>query len=140
MAAVLIDEGLEDRMSGFYGSSGAHPPDVIRLFTSVAGGVSQSSVLADFVEVTPIMGYAAKAVAGTDWAYAIDLVAHNILATADYLWFFTAGAGVTVHGWYMLNVASGKVQLAETFAVPVVIPPIGGALEIDVEDTYEQCP
>jgi hypothetical protein len=140
MAAYVIDEGLEDRMAGFYGSSSSHPPDVIRLFTACAGGPTKASVLADFVEVTAIMGYAAQTVDGADWTFAISTPSHNCLATATYLWLFTPGVGITIVGWYILNVASGKVQLAESFSVPVIIPPVGGSLEIDVEDTYEQCP
>jgi len=140
MAGLVIDEGLTDRMAGFYGNAASAPPNTLRLFTSVTSGLTRSSVVADFVEVTAINGYVEKAVAGADWSFALDLILHLDVASATYIWLFTPGPGVTILGWYLLNSAAGRVQLAEQFAAPVIIPAVGGSLELQIQDTYQQCP
>lgn len=122
MAALVIDEGLAQRMATFYANSIARTPDSLRLYTAISPALSKSSVLADFTQVVPgTMGYGPKTMTGADWSFAIDTTNHWCIATANYSWTFTAGAGLTILGWYFLNATGGKVMMAEQFSSAVVI-------------------
>jgi hypothetical protein len=140
MAALVIDEGLAQRQAAIYGNSIAKTPDSLRLYTAISPALSKGSVLANFTQVgAGTMGYGAKTVVGADWSFAIDTTNHWCIATANYAWTFTAGAGLTILGWYMLNVSGGKVFLAEEFSSPVTILAAGGSLTLTINDKYQGC-
>jgi hypothetical protein len=139
MAALIIDEGLAQRQATIYGNSIARTPDSLRLYTAISPALSKASVLANFTQLTAIMGYVAKTVAGADWSFAIDTTNHWCIATASYAWTFTAGAGFTVLGWYMLSAAGGKVMMAEEFPAPFICPAGGGNLTLTINDKYKDC-
>jgi len=139
MAAIVIDEGLTGRMAAIVGNSVGQNPTALRLYTAVSPALSKATVLANFTQVGAVMGYAAKAVVGADWSFALDTTNHWVIASASYAWTFTAGAGLTILGWYLINAANSKTQLAEEFAAPVVIPAGGGSLTLTINDKYQGC-
>lgn len=139
MPAILLDEGLGTRLAMIYGSAAGHAPNKLGLFTSVSGGLSKTSVLADFSEVGFLQGYIPKTVVGGDWSYALDSINHWETATANYSWTFTPGAGLTIAGYFIVCTINNKVEIAEVFISPVIIPIGGGSLALTIVDTYKNC-
>jgi hypothetical protein len=140
MAAIVIDEGLAQRMANFSGASIAKVMDRLRLYTAITPALSKDTLLAHFTQVgAGVMGYAEKVMSGADWSYAIDTANHWCVGQASYVWTFTAGAGLTILGWYVLNLSGGKCFTAEQFASPVVIPTGGGSLTLTILDKYKDC-
>jgi hypothetical protein len=141
MSAILLSEGLVDRQASIYGSGLGNPPDTVRLFASVSGGLDILSVLADFVELGPDRGYTEQTVSAVDWTFTPDLAAGQVNAQGIWTWIFPAGAALNIYGWYMLNAAVGRVQVAEVFAGgPLVMLAGGDVLILDINDVYHLCP
>jgi hypothetical protein len=144
MAATYADQGLSVLLQkrNLY-AIGAYNVFVVRLYTAVSGGISKSSVAANFTEVgTGTMGYAAYSTnPATDWSYALDTTNHWVIGTLAHVWTFTPGAGLTIVGYYITQSQSGVDQLAmaEAFASPIVIPAGGGTLTLTLTDKYQQC-
>jgi hypothetical protein len=136
---VIIDEGLAQRQAEFYQSSIAVPANRLRLYTAISPALSKATVLANFTQVGAVMGYTEKTIAGADWSYAIDTTNHWCIASASYAWTFTAGAGLTILGWYMTNNTGGKAFMAEQFDSAIVIPAGGGSLTLTINDKYQGC-
>jgi hypothetical protein len=140
MAAVLLDEGLTQRLARVYGNSAGFTPTKLRLYTAISPALSKSTVYANFTQVTPgTMGYAEKTVSGADWSFSLDTTNHWVIGSASYAWTFTAGAGLTILGWYLVYDTGTKAHLAEQFSSAVVIPAGGGSLTLTINDTYQAC-
>ena len=139
MAVIMLDEGLQDRLRAIYNETPVWPNE-IRLFASVASGLSKSTVFADFTDITG-MSYAPITFSG-GWAFATDFTNHWCIATQNFSWTFTPGGGLTVEGWYMLAAPAGTplhAHMAEMFAAPVVIPAGGGTIARTINDKYQAC-
>lgn len=139
MAATNFDEGLQGILGGKYGQGAYDKVTDIRLFTAISSAMSKDTVKANFTEMTAIMAYVKKMIAAGDFAFALDTGNHWNIATGVYTWTFTAGAGVTILGWYGTNGANTKAVLGDTFASPVVIPAGGGFLQVTIADKYKDC-
>lgn len=140
MAAITVDEGLPSSVLQKYGQTLGKATVAIRLFTAVAGGVvTKATVKANLTEVGAVMGYAAKVIGNADFAAVLDTVGHLVIASATYTWIFTAGAGLTILGWYSTDAGNVHAEQVELFAVAVVIPAAGGSLQINLNDQYQNC-
>ena len=139
MAATYFDEGLPGLMRSRNGSASSLTPGSLRLYTAVSGGIAAGRVKADFTEASG-MGYAAATLSGSDWSYAtLDTTNHWQIATVTKGWTFTAGAGMTILGWYVTDSGNTKVMFGEAFSSSIVIPAGGGSLSVTVNDKYQGC-
>jgi len=139
MAAIVFDEGLAPSLGQKYGQTNGKATVTVRLFTAIAAAMDKNTKKVDFTEVGAVMGYAFKTIGNTDFAFAIDTTNHWVIATAVYTWTFTAGAGLTILGWYALNAGATNAVMGETFAAAVVIPPAGGSLQLTINDKFRDC-
>jgi len=139
MAATVFDEGLEGIER--YKTNNTTAPrtwGTVRLYTAISPAISKATLKADFTEATG-MGYAAKSIVNGDFAYSTDTSNHWVTASGTYTWTFTAGAGMTILGYYILDSAGTKAVQGEQFASAVVIPAGGGSLQINITDKYQAC-
>lgn len=139
MPSTVFDEGLQGTLAGKYGQSTAIIASRVRLYTAISPALSKDTVLANFTQVGAVMGYAAKTINSTDFAFVLDVVNHWITGTAVYTWVFTAGAGLTILGYYVTDATPAKAFEGEAFASSVVIPAAGGSLQLTISDKYKQC-
>lgn len=143
MAVLYTDEGLLNLLAFRNGDTSVtgKAPGSLRLYTALSGGGSptKATVKADLTEVGAVMGYIAKTLTFAAWSYGLDTTNHWIVGTTTQGWTFTAGAGLTILGWYILGSDNAKVQLIEEFPVPVVIPAGGGTLSLTINDKYRGC-
>ncbi len=101
----------------------------LKLFTAVSGGVSNTSVAADFTEAT-FPGYSSTT---QTLAYGTpSTVSGTGTMTATPISFVhSAGAGSeTILGYYIVNASTGKVEKAETWDTPVVMASNGDTITI----------
>jgi hypothetical protein len=140
MAAINFDEGLQGILAEKYQQTAfLLPVNKVRLFTAISPSMSTATVKANLTEVGAVMGYAAKTITGTDFAFSLDTVNHWVIATAVYTWTFTPGAGLTILGWWGGDATNTKAILGETFAAGIVIPAGGGSLQLTISDKYKDC-
>lgn len=139
MAAINFDQGLAGIVLAKYSQTTQKPVNKIRLYTAISAAISKDTLLSHFTEVGPVMGYVAKTVAGGDFATVLDTTNHWVTASAAYTWIFTAGAGLTILGWYATDGATGVAIEGEQFAAAVVIPAGGGNLQVTINDKYKDC-
>jgi uncharacterized protein with GYD domain len=147
MAAINFDEGLPGIVLAKYAQATQKQVKQIKLYTGIASTLRKATVLADFTEVGGVMGYALKTVGNADFATILDVVNHWCIASATYTWIFTAGAGLTILGWYSTDLVAGGggggsptvAVTGEQFATAVVIPPAGGSLQVNINDKYRDC-
>lgn len=139
MAATNFDEGLPGVVMAKYNQSTLLQALRIRLYTAISPALGKATVKANFTEVTATMAYAAKTVGSFDFATVLDTTNHWVTASATYTWVFTAGAGLTILGWYATDSGNTKAIMGEQFASPVVIPAAGGTLQVIIADKYKDC-
>lgn len=139
MAGIFFDEGLPGQAFVKWGQSTGFPVSTIRLYTAISAAISKDTLKTHFTEVTGIMGYTPKTLAGTEFAASLDTTNHWVTVSATFTWIFTAGAGLTILGWYALNGAATKAICGEQWASAAVIPAGGGTLQVNVNDKYQQC-
>lgn len=139
MAAINFDQGLNGIVLAKYQQSLEKPVNKIKLYTAITPAISKDTLLAHFTEVGAVMGYVAKTVAGTDFAAVLDVVNHWTIASATYTWIFTAGAGLTILGWYATDAVNTVAIEGEQFTTAVVIPAGGGSLQVNINDKYKDC-
>jgi len=138
MAAIVLDEGLANSLKNKWGQTGGNAAGAVLLYTAISPALDKNSVLANFTQATG-MGYAAKTIGAGDGAFALDGTNHWETATFVYTWTFTAGAGMTILGYYVAQVGGTKVMLAEQFSSAVVIPAGGGSLQLTIVDKFKDC-
>jgi hypothetical protein len=139
MAAILFDEGLADCLGRKYAQTPGLALATVRLYTAISPAISKASVKANFTEVGAVMGYVAKTIGAADFAFVTDTTLHNCIATATYTWTFTAGAGLTILGYFVTNSGNSRAGEGEQFATAITIPAGGGTLQIQINDQYQAC-
>jgi hypothetical protein len=139
MAAINFDAGLATIVLGKYGQTTGLPCSRVKLYTAVAPALSKDTLVGHFTEVGAVMGYGSKLIGGSDFATVLDAANHWVTASASYTWIFTAGAGLTILGYYVTNTAGTTAILGEQFGAAVVIPGAGGNLQVNIADRYRDC-
>lgn len=97
-----------------------------------------ASVAADFTEMSTL-SYAEKTLTKTSWVTTEG--AAGAAASAAYAaqtWTFTAGSAVTVYGYYITDVTTGKLLWAENFATPKVVQNNGDQIIITPTITFSR--
>jgi len=138
MAAILLDEGLPGTLKAKWAQTGSLAAGAVGLYTAISPALDKNTVLANFTAASG-MGYSAKSIGSGDGAFALDGTNHWETATFVYTWTFTAGAGMTILGYYVIMSGGAKAMLAEQFASSVVIPAGGGSLQLTIVDKYKDC-
>lgn len=139
MAAINFDEGLPLIGAWKYNQTVGQPANKVKLYTAIAPAISKATVVGNFTEVGAVMGYVSKTIGVADFGQVLDVVNHWVISSATYTWVFTAGAGLTILGYYVTNAAGTKAILGEQFAAAVVIAPAGGTLQVNINDKYKDC-
>lgn len=115
MAIVFPNEGEAYFLNRFLkGTNGANNL-TLKLYTAVAGGLVEGTVLANFTEAS-FPGYAAKTLTNSTWGNAvISTVTSSTYATQT--WTCTGGgANQGCLGYYVVDLVAGVVVWAEPFA------------------------
>jgi hypothetical protein len=126
MALVIPDEG-EVQLLKLLTGAGAQEDFSLKLYTN-AGPPAETDTAASYTEVSGF-GYSAITLAhGAGWTCSTTS-GTSAAQFAQQTFSFTSGP-VTVNGYYIVGVTSGKVLWAEAFSTPAAIPSLGGTIQL----------
>lgn len=91
----------------------------LRLYTAVAGGLTDATVAGDFTEAT-FSGYAARALTRAGWNAPVTSTGITSITYATPQ-DFGAGSPQTVLGYYVVGAVSGVLLWAEAFPTAKVL-------------------
>lgn len=102
---------------------------VLHLYTNAVNTANDALTVLDFTEMAGL-GYAAKSLLAANWTVAQNASLAAAGTQPVQTWTFSAGAAVTVQGYYVTDALSGALLWYEPFAAPKVMQNAGDQIII----------
>jgi hypothetical protein len=96
---------------------------------------TENDTAASYTEMST-QGYAAKTLNRADWTISSS-AGVTTASQPQQVWTFTAGAAVTVYGYFIIEATSGVILWAERFANPQVVQNDGDQIKVTPKFTGE---
>lgn len=125
--AIFIPSAGENKLVEFALGYSTPGNQLLKLYTNNVTP-ADTDTAATYTEMTTL-GYAAKTLTKTSWSVAQS----GGVATATYAaqtWTFTAGAAVTVYGYFVVDATSGVILWSEPFTSGKIIQYTGDQIII----------
>lgn len=117
--ALILPAASENNVLSFALGVTVPGNQLLKLYVNNVTTSDDTLLAAGFTEMSTL-SYAAKTLTKTSWVVA-QSGAVGSSTYAQQTWTFTAGAGVTVYGYFVTDATSGLLLWFEAFAVSKVI-------------------